>query len=196
MSNLARSTHNDAVVSFDTEELILVDSDDMEVGHLHKDKCHDGEGLLHRAFSLFIFNDAGEVLIQKRSAQKRLWPMYWANTCCSHPRRGESVSDAVQRRLFQELGMHSKPEFLYKFIYHARFEDKGSEHELCWVFAGKSIDPVRANPNEIDEWKFLSRDELNAEIESSPESFSPWVKMEWETLQRDYQEQLDRIIRA
>ena len=66
------------MVSFDSEELILVDSDDIEIGHLHKDKCHDGNGLLHRAFSLFIFNENGDVLIQQRSAQKRLWPLYWA----------------------------------------------------------------------------------------------------------------------
>jgi len=181
---------NDEVVSFDSEELILVDENDVEIGHLHKDKCHDDDGLLHRAFSLFIFNDEGEVLIQRRSAQKRLWPLYWANSCCSHPRRGEEMDEAVRRRLYQELGMRSDPLFLYKFIYHAHYEDQGAEHELCWVYIGRSSDPVRANPNEVSEWKYMAPTQLDQELKNSPDNFSPWIRLEWETMQREYQEQL------
>ena len=181
------------MVSFDSEELILVDSDDIEIGHLHKDKCHDGNGLLHRAFSLFIFNENGDVLIQQRSAQKRLWPLYWANSCCSHPRHGENMDDAVRRRLYQELGMRSELIFLYKFTYHARFRDVGTEHELCWVYVGKSTDPVRPNPNEIADWKYMSPARLDDELNRNPDSFSPWIKLEWETLHRDHREQLDRL---
>ena len=193
MNNLARQARNDAVVSFDSEQLILVDSDDIEIGHLHKDKCHDGNGLLHRAFSLFIFNENGDVLIQQRSAQKRLWPLYWANSCCSHPRHGEKMDDAVRRRLYQELGMHSELIFLYKFIYHARFGDVGTEHELCWVYVGKSTDPVRPNPNEIADWKYMSPARLDDELNRNPDSFSPWIRMEWETMHRHHRDQLDQL---
>ena len=193
MNSVTTRPLNDEVVSFDSEELILVDENDVEIGHLHKDKVHDGDGLLHRAFSLFIFNDEGEVLIQRRSPQKRLWPLYWANSCCSHPRRGEEMDEAVQRRLYQELGMRSDPLFLYKFIYHAHYEDQGAEHELCWVYIGRSCDPVRANPNEISEWKYMSPSQLGEELKNSPGSFSPWIKLEWETMQREYQEQLRNL---
>lgn len=78
----------DAIVSFDTESLILVDDQDQEIGHQDKLSCHTGNGTLHRAFSLFIFNNAGELLLQQRSANKHLWPLHWSNSCCSHPRRG------------------------------------------------------------------------------------------------------------
>lgn len=190
MNSVTSRPINDEVVSFDSEELILVDENDVEIGHLHKDKCHDDDGLLHRAFSLFIFNDEGEVLIQRRSAQKRLWPLYWANSCCSHPRRGEEMDEAVRRRLYQELGMRSDPLFLYKFIYHAHYEDQGAEHELCWVYIGRSSDPVRANPNEVSEWKYMAPTQLDQELKNSPDNFSPWIRLEWETMQREYQEQL------
>lgn len=103
------------VVSCESELLILVDEQDREIGHGSKAACHDGEGVLHRAFSLFIFNEAGELLLQQRSAQKRLWPMFWSNSCCSHPRQGETMEQAVHRRLEQELGMTSALQYLYKF---------------------------------------------------------------------------------
>lgn len=193
MNSARTQPRNDEIVSFDSEELILVDENDVEVGHLHKDKCHDGEGLLHRAFSLFIFNENGEVLIQRRSAQKRLWPLYWANSCCSHPRRGEEMDEAVRRRLYQELGMRTDPVFLYKFTYHARFEDKGAEHELCWVYVGRSSDPVRANPNEISEWMYVSPSQLDEALRTNPDNFSPWIKLEWETMQRDHRSRLNDL---
>lgn len=193
MNSASTQSLNDEIVSFDSEELILVDENDVETGHLHKDKCHDDDGLLHRAFSLFIFNEKGEVLIQRRSAQKRLWPLYWANSCCSHPRRGEEMDEAVRRRLYQELGMRTDPVFLYKFIYHAHFEDKGAEHELCWVYVGRSSDPVRANPNEISEWKYVSPSQLDEALRTNPDHFSPWIKLEWETMQRDHRSRLNNL---
>ena len=86
-------TSTSPIVSFDTEDLILVDPQDQVQGHLNKAACHLGEGLLHRAFSVFLFNAEGELLLQQRSEQKKLWPLYWANSCCSHPRRGETVEE-------------------------------------------------------------------------------------------------------
>lgn len=183
----------DRVVSFESEELILVDESDCETGHMSKAECHDGDGILHRAFSLFIFNSAGAVLLQQRAAGKRLWGGYWSNSCCSHPRRGEAMDAAVQRRLFQELGLSCTLDFLYKFSYHAKFEDKGSERELCWVYAGRSDDDVLVNANEIMEWRFVSPEDLDQEIATTPERFTPWFKMEWERIQRDYADILKSI---
>ena len=92
------------IVSDDAELLILVDSQDQALGHLDKAACHDGSGILHRAFSLFIFNSQGQLLLQQRAANKRLWGGYWSNSCCSHPRKAETMQQAVSRRCEQELG--------------------------------------------------------------------------------------------
>ena len=144
------------VVSSEHELLILVDEDDREVGFLSKGECHDGDGVLHRAFSIFIFNAAGELLLQRRSAEKRLWPLFWSNTCCSHPRRGETMEEATSRRLAQELGMESSLRHLFTFQYQARYLDLGSEHEVCWVFAGRSDDPPQANIHEIADIRWIA----------------------------------------
>ena len=101
------------------DSLILVDEADCEVGHASRSRCHEGTGLLHRAFSLFIFNDRGELLVQQRSAAKRLWPLYWSNSCCSHPRRAETMEAAIHRRLYEELGIKCLLHFLFKFQYQA-----------------------------------------------------------------------------
>lgn len=191
MNNLATSSRE--VVSFEDEKLILVDEQDNEIGNLSKEACHDGEGQLHRAFSLFIFNDAGEVLLQQRSEQKRLWPLYWSNACCSHPRRGEDMQTAIDRRLDQELGLSSRLQFLFKFIYQARYNEIGSEHELCWVFLGRSDDSVLVNANEIASWRFVSIPDLNRELVEQPENFTPWMKLEWQRIQDEHGEQLKRF---
>lgn len=194
MNNLAASS--DEVVSFEDEKLILVDENDNEIGNLSKDKCHDGDGQLHRAFSLFIFNSEGRVLLQQRSSQKRLWPMYWSNACCSHPRRGEDMSEAVNRRLHQELGLTSELEFLFKFIYQARYDDAGSEHELCWVYLGRSSDDIVVNANEIADWRFVSVEALNRELATDPGNFTPWMKLEWLRIQREHGERLRELTAA
>lgn len=167
------------VVSSENELLILVDEHDRELGHLSKGACHDGDGVLHRAFSLFVFNRAGELLLQRRSAEKRLWPLYWSNTCCSHPRRGEAVATAVHRRLLQELGMTADLHHLYTFSYHARYGDAGSEREVCWVWAGTSDDQPRPNPNEIADCRWIAPEPLDRETADRPEDFTPWFLMEW-----------------
>lgn len=194
MNNLAASSNE--VVSFEDEKLILVDEHDNEIGNLSKDKCHDGQGRLHRAFSLFIFNRNGEVLLQQRSGQKRLWPMYWSNACCSHPRQGEEMSEAINRRLQQELGMTSELEFLFKFIYQAQYDELGSEHELCWVYLGRSADDIVVNANEIADWRYVSVDELNHELASDPASFTPWMKLEWQRIQEEHGSRLRQFAAA
>ncbi len=181
-----RSKSVNEVVSFDSEELILVNESDEQTGTMSKALCHDGDGVLHRAFSLFIFNDDGQLLLQRRSADKRLWPMYWSNSCCSHPREGELLEVAIERRLQQELGMSAELRFIYKFSYQANFGELGSENELCSVYLGRSNQLVRANITEIAEWRFISPAGLTEELAIAPEGFTPWFKMEWQRLSEEY----------
>ncbi|MCG8434358.1 MAG: isopentenyl-diphosphate Delta-isomerase [Gammaproteobacteria bacterium] len=191
-----RKTSNERseIVSFETEQLILVDENDRELGAKSKLECHDGHGILHRAFSLFVFNAEGNLLLQQRSADKRLWPMFWSNSCCSHPRFGETMDVAIHRRLEQELGIKSELEYMYKFQYQALFGDTGAEHELCWVYAGRSDDAVSVNASEIAQWRFVSPDDLDKEIASAPEHFTPWFKMEWARLRDDFWDRIMALI--
>jgi isopentenyl-diphosphate delta-isomerase len=163
-----------------------VDDDDREIGFASKQDCHEGDGLLHRAFSAFLFNAAGELLLQQRSALKPLWPGYWSNSCCSHPRQGETVAAAVRRRTREELGLVCEPRFLYKFTYHAPFGDAGSEREFCWVFAGRHHGEVVVHPEEIAAVRYLAPDALTAEMAAAPEQFTPWFKLEWQQIRRDH----------
>lgn len=183
------------VVSSESEELILVDKDDREQGYLSKASCHDGDGLLHRAFSAFLFNAAGELLLQQRAESKRLWPGYWSNSCCSHPRRGESMDTATGRRLSEELNLAADLRFVYKFQYRAAYGELGSEHELCHVFLGRIHDDVRANAEEISATRFISADELNRELEENPERFTPWFKLEWDALNGEHADLLHAYTR-
>lgn len=174
----------------ESELLILVDTHDQETGSLGKVECHDGDGILHRAFSVFLFNDRGELLLQQRSAVKRLWPMYWTNTCCSHPRRGESMQVATERRLQQELNTASTLEFIYKFEYQVRFGNLGSENELCWVYLGRIEREATANDAEVAALRYADTKTLQAEIASNPDDFTPWFKMEWQRLNEEFPERL------
>jgi isopentenyl-diphosphate delta-isomerase len=151
---------------------------------------------LHRAFSVFLFNDRGELLLQQRSADKRLWPMYWTNTCCSHPRQGESMQMATERRLQQELNTDSTLEFIYKFEYQARFGDLGSENELCSVYLGRLEREATANDAEVAALRYADVKTLQAQIESSPDDFTPWVKMEWQRLNEEFTDRLAKYTKV
>ncbi len=179
------------IVSSEDEELILVDENDNETGHLSKAECHDGNGRLHRAFSVFLFNDAGELLLQQRSASKRLWGGYWSNSCCSHPRRGETMEVATRRRLQDELHVDVDLEYVYRFSYQASFGDAGAENELCHVYLGR-CNHVEPNEHEIDAIRFVSASHLAAEMATRAETLTPWFRMEWKALQRDYRDTLAR----
>ncbi len=180
-------SHANEAAAADSEALILVDESDREVGHLSKTACHDGSGVLHRAFSLLIFNDAGELLIQQRAASKRLWPLYWSNSCCSHPRRSESMETAIHRRLFEELGVRCPLQFLFKFQYQAQFEAAGAEQELCSVFIGRCNEPLKVNRSEILALRWIAPETLQTELAGSgSERFTPWFKLEWARIWRDH----------
>jgi len=173
-------------VSSPAEELILVDDADREIGFCPKEQCHRGEGLLHRAFSVFLFDGTGRLLLQQRSASKPLWPLFWSNSCCSHPRRGETVAVAARRRIHEELGLDSDLAFLFKFRYKARYDDTGAENEICSVFVGRFDGEVRVHPDEIADWTMITPDELTRAIEQDPGRHTPWLKLEWARILRDY----------
>jgi len=182
------------IVSDDAELLILVDSQDQALGHLDKAACHDGSGILHRAFSLFIFNSKGQLLLQQRAANKRLWGGYWSNSCCSHPRKAETMQQAVSRRCEQELGFSTPMQFVYKFEYQAEYADKGSEHELCSVFIGQFDGTPNVNATEVSAYRWVDPAQLNRELGDPDSQFTPWLRLEWQTLNDDYSSLMPKIL--
>ena len=176
------------------EQLILVDEDDNLIGPERRDKCHADAGLLHRAFSLYIFNSQGQILLQRRSKFKQLWAGYCANSCCSHPIWGEETETAAKRRLADELGLSVPLSLIFKFKYSSRNEDFGSETELCTVFIGKSDQVGVVDPNEVEEWKFVEPAVLDDALLSNEEQYTPWLNIAWKTLRSKYWETVQQVI--
>jgi isopentenyl-diphosphate delta-isomerase len=133
-----------------------------------------------------MFNATGQLLIQRRAFGKRLWPGYWSNSCCSHPRHGENLQVAAQRRLHQEVGLQTQLRFLYKFEYKANFADVGSEHELCSVFVGHTHDEPVINDTEVQEVKWIDPANLNERLQDDHDQFTPWFRMEWQRIEREF----------
>ena len=183
-------------VSFDDEPLVLVNDADEEVGFATKRRCHDGQGLLHRAFSVFLFSPEGEVLLQQRSDQKRLWPGAWSNACCSHPRRGETLRGAVHRRLREELSLEAPVHFLFKFRYHARYDEGGAEHELCHVYAGALTGRPAVNANEVAATTMIQAAGLDREVATRPELYTPWLKLEWAQVRAETWPTVQKFLRT
>lgn len=159
------------------EYVVLVDNKDNELGHEEKFVAHIYPAKLHRAFSVFILNDHGHLLVQKRNQHKRTWPGYWSNSCCSHPRPNELIELAAQRRLTEELGFTCNVEFLFKFPYEARFNHDWGENELDYVFLGYHNGPVSPNPAEIDDYAFVGTDKLLLDMEENGNQYTPWFRM-------------------
>ena len=179
---MSTQTSSAAVVSFDSEPLIVVDEHDHVLGHDSKAALHQGSGTLHRAFSIFLFNPQGEVLLQQRSDRKTLWPAFWSNTCCSHPRRGETYEIATQRRLEEELGVSAELAFTHRFQYQAQYDAAGAEHELCSVYVGCIDGDPNPNPSEVADWRWIAPCALDQWLSERPETLTPWFKLEWEAL--------------
>lgn len=168
------------------DELILVNNDDQEIGYKEKSDCHLKEGVLHRAFSVFIFNSKNELLLQQRSAKKMLWPLYWSNTCCSHPRKDEDYEFAAKRRLMEELGISCDVEYLGKFQYQAKYGDVGSENEICAVLIGRYDGYMVANSKEVADYKWIDYEELLNDVDKNPDKYTPWFKSEIEKFNNDF----------
>ncbi|MBL7857019.1 MAG: isopentenyl-diphosphate Delta-isomerase [Cyclobacteriaceae bacterium] len=158
------------------EEVILVDERDNAIGTMEKLDAHK-KGLLHRAFSILLFNSKGEILLQKRSVKKYHSGGLWTNTCCSHPLPGESMEQATRRKLIQEMGIDLTPEFAYKFIYKIELDHGLTEHECDHVFIGTFNGTPSINIDEVELWKYIDRASLKKEMEKHPEQFTHWFKL-------------------
>lgn len=156
--------------------LILVDEKDRQWGKLEKQMVHE-LGLLHRAFSVFIFNTKGELLLQQRAAHKYHSGGLWTNTCCSHPRYGEEITDAVERRLMEEMNMSCDTTFAFNFTYRAEFDNGLTEYEFDHVFFGISDELPHPNPEEVQNWKYISLDNLELDIQIQPTNYTEWLKI-------------------
>jgi isopentenyl-diphosphate delta-isomerase len=162
-----------------TDFLVLVDERDKAWGKLEKQLTHE-LGLLHRAFSVFIFNSKGELLLQQRADEKYHSGGLWTNTCCSHPRWGEEMSDAVSRRMEEEMGMKCETEFAFSFIYNTPFQNGLTEHELDHVFLGTSDEMPSPDRSEVKNWRYVSVDTVRKDIELHPENYTVWFKIVFE----------------
>jgi isopentenyl-diphosphate delta-isomerase len=158
------------------ELLILVDENDNEIGSMNKLAVHQS-GVLHRAFSIFIFNKNGEILLQQRADLKYHSAGLWSNTCCSHPLKGEQMNDAVSRRLKEEMGLECTTQLQFSFIYKAKLENGLTEHELDHVFFGQSDDLPLPDHAEVKDWKYIHPEKLKEEISFAPKKYSEWLKI-------------------
>lgn len=175
------------------ELLIRVDERDEALGPGTRAECHAGEGVLHRAFSIYLFDRRARLLLQKRSAAKELWPLTWSNSCCSHPRWGEEIDAAARRRLTEELGIRAALRPLFKFQYQARFDASGSENELCTVYVGAGADAVVVDVAEVADWEYVAADDLDRRLSSAPSSYTPWLRLAWQRLRRDHWSEIERL---
>ena len=158
------------------EFVVLVDEYDNELGVLDKFSAHK-TGALHRAFSVFVFNSKGELLLQQRADGKYHSAGLWSNTCCSHPAKGESVAEAANRRLKEEMGFECETFFKFTFKYRIEFENGLTEHELDHVYFGECDETPTPNSIEVKDWRYISLQELQEELAQNPEKFTGWIKI-------------------
>ncbi|VVB81817.1 Isopentenyl-diphosphate Delta-isomerase [uncultured archaeon] len=158
------------------ESVILVDENDKELGVGEKLETHQ-RALLHRAFSILVFNSKGEMMLQQRAKSKYHCGGLWSNACCGHPRPGESLADAAKRRLREEMGFECALQEIKTFIYKVKFDNGLTEHEFLHVFKGLFDGFPKINPAEADDWKWIGMQELKNDIEQNPDKYSYWFKL-------------------
>lgn len=163
------------------EEVVLVNEEDEALGTMEKLAAHQ-QAVLHRAFSVFVFNLNGDLLMQQRAFSKYHSGGLWANTCCSHPRPGEHVADAAHRRLQEEMGFTTSLSKAFDFTYKATFDNGLTEHEFDHVFIGIYEGPVHFNPIEVAAYAFMSESELRAQIQETPNRFTAWFHIAYPAL--------------
>lgn len=167
----------------DRVDVILVDKDDNVIGSMEKMEAHR-KGVLHRAFSVFIFNDKNQLMLQQRALHKYHSPGLWSNTCCSHPFPDEEVEDAAHRRLQEEMGIDCRIREVFSFIYKADLDQDMTEHELDHVLIGNYKDEPALNPEEVADWKWIDINELVNEMEKHPEQYTVWFRIIFKEFRR------------
>lgn len=158
------------------EKVILVDREDNPIGTMPKMEAHE-KAVLHRAFSVFILNKNGELMLQQRALHKYHSPALWTNTCCSHQRVGEHNLEAGTRRLEEEMGFSVPLEEMFSFIYKAPFDNGLTEHELDHVMIGYFDGTPRINPDEVASWKWMSLTAIANDMILHPETYTVWFKI-------------------
>jgi len=158
------------------EKVILVDSDDHEIGIAEKLRTHR-EGALHRAFSIFVFNSKGELLLQKRAKGKYHSAGLWTNTCCGHPRPKEPIQQAVHRRLMEEMGFDCDLKEIFSFTYKVQLANDLVEHEYDYVFMGTYDGDPTPSPEEADDWKWTDLEELRTDVQMNPDRYAAWFRI-------------------
>ncbi|WP_339658781.1 isopentenyl-diphosphate Delta-isomerase [uncultured Polaribacter sp.] len=158
------------------ELVILVDKNDNQIGVMPKMEAHE-KAVLHRAFSVFIFNKKGELMLQQRAAHKYHSPLLWTNTCCSHQRNGETNIEAGERRLLEEMGFTVRLNEVFSFIYKAPFDNGLTEHELDHVLIGYFNDEPNINKEEVEAYKWMSLEDVKNDIENNSTLYTEWFKI-------------------
>lgn len=158
------------------DHVVLVDQMDRELGTMEKLQAHK-EGRLHRAFSIFIFNSAGEMLIHQRAKNKYHTGMLWSNACCSHPLPGEEITSALRRKLAQEMGFACDLSHAFSFTYRAELDNGLTEYELDHVYTGYFDGNPNPNPDEVCDWRFIGMNELKQDVLKRPTAYTPWFRM-------------------
>lgn len=155
------------------EMVVLTDADDVEMGVLEKLQAHR-TGVMHRAFSIFLLNTAGELLLQRRAVGKYHSGGLWSNACCGHPRPGEDTLEAATRRMTEELGLTSELTHLFSFVYTAELDGGLVEHELDHVFVGWTDEVPNPDPEEVGDWRWMGVEQIRTWLEVEPEAFTAW----------------------
>jgi isopentenyl-diphosphate delta-isomerase len=172
-------------------EVVLVNENDEPIGVMEKMEAHQ-KGVLHRAFSVFIFNSKGEMLLQQRSAEKYHGALLWTNACCSHPYPNEKIEDAAQRRLKEELGFTIKLKEIFSFTYHAQVENNLIEHEFDHVLAGEYENKIHPNQHEVAGYAYENMDRIKEDIKSCPQKFTSWFKLAFPKIEKWWQHQYNK----
>lgn len=158
------------------EQVILVNEKDEQIGLMEKIEAHE-KALLHRAFSVFVFNNKNELMIQQRAHSKYHSPGLWTNTCCSHQREGESNINAGKRRLMEEMGFSTDLKDTISFIYKAPFDNGLTEHEFDHILVGYFEDEPNPNPDEVADWKWMTLEDLKTDMSKNPDIYTEWFKI-------------------
>ena len=169
----------------DKTQVVLVDDKDKVIGYKEKFKAHKHPVSLHRAISVVVFDkDRKKMLIHKRARVKATWPLFWTNTCCTHPLKGESYKAAAERRLKEEMGFSTPLKQAFKFIYKAKYDEIWGEHELDTVFTGNYKGEIKPNPEEVADYRWVEIGKLVSDIKKNSDKYTPWFKIILEKLEK------------
>ena len=158
------------------ELVVLVDENDKKIGLMPKMEAHE-KAVLHRAFSVFIFNKDGDLMLQQRAGHKYHSPLLWSNTCCSHQRDGETNLEAGKRRLFEEMGFNTDLKEVFSFVYKAPFDNGLTEHELDHVMVGYYENEPKINKDEVEAYRWMTLEDVKTDIEKNPQIYTAWFKI-------------------